>query len=57
MHPIPDFSDYELDMVHEAISAYVDQLHEHVSDGMMQESILLAERINELTGMVSSSSG
>ena len=23
MHPIPDFSDYELDMVHEAISAYV----------------------------------
>lgn len=52
MNSIPDPSDYELDMVHEAISAYVDQLHEHVAGGMMEESILLAERINELTGMV-----
>ncbi len=52
MQTIYDNSDYELDMVHEAISAYVDQLHEHVSGGMMEESFLLAERINELTGMV-----
>ena len=52
MKTIYDKTDYELDMVHEAISAYVDQLHEHVTDGMMEESILLAERINELTGMV-----
>ena len=45
-------TDFEINQVHVELDILIDQLHEHVSKGAMQDGFVLSNRISELTYMV-----
>lgn len=49
------YSDFELNLVHAEVTALVDQLHEHVTVGCVDESFVVSDRIKELMSWASSS--
>ena len=45
-------SDFEINHVHVVLDMLIDQLHEHVCNGSMQDGFVVSDRIHELTHMV-----
>ena len=44
-------SDFEINHVHVELDMLIDQLHEHVCNGSMQDGFVVSDRIHELTHM------